>query len=107
MAANLTRLTHKIAIQLHLVAENCTTCSSRSRRSVRKLFGYTLVHHVKMKHLNHGVRVYTGATIFDATSKKLDVSIYVLKTDLLQPKRCPWGTPVCATQLEPAPETPY
>jgi hypothetical protein len=37
MAAKLTRLTHKIAIQLHLVAENCTICSSRSRRPVRKL----------------------------------------------------------------------
>jgi hypothetical protein len=37
MAAKLTRLTHKIAIQLHLMAESCTTCSSRSRRPVRKL----------------------------------------------------------------------
>jgi hypothetical protein len=37
MAAKLTRLIHKIAIQLHLVAESCTICSSRSRRSVRKL----------------------------------------------------------------------
>jgi hypothetical protein len=37
MAAKLTRLTHKIAIQLHLVAESCTIYSSRSRRSVRKL----------------------------------------------------------------------
>jgi hypothetical protein len=37
MAARLTRLTHKIAIQLHLVAEVCTIYSSRSRRSVRKL----------------------------------------------------------------------
>jgi len=37
MAAKLTRLTHKVAIQLHLVAENCTICSSRSRRPVRKL----------------------------------------------------------------------
>jgi hypothetical protein len=37
MAAILTRLTHKIAIQLHLVAESCTICSSRSRRPVRKL----------------------------------------------------------------------
>jgi hypothetical protein len=26
MAAKLTRLTHKIAIQLHLVAESCTIC---------------------------------------------------------------------------------
>jgi hypothetical protein len=37
MAAKLTRLTHQIAIQLHLVAERCTICSSRSRRPVRKL----------------------------------------------------------------------
>jgi hypothetical protein len=37
MAAKLTRLTHKIAIQLHLVAESCTICSSRSRSPVRKL----------------------------------------------------------------------
>jgi hypothetical protein len=36
MEAQLTRLTHKIAIQLHLVAESCTIWSSRSRRSVRK-----------------------------------------------------------------------
>jgi len=35
MAAKLTRLTHKIAIQL--VAESCTIYSSRFRRSVRKL----------------------------------------------------------------------
>jgi hypothetical protein len=37
MAAKLTRLTHKIAIQLHVVAESCIICSSRSRRPVRKL----------------------------------------------------------------------
>jgi hypothetical protein len=37
MAAKLTRLTHKIVIQLHLLAESCTICSSRSRRPVRKL----------------------------------------------------------------------
>jgi hypothetical protein len=37
MVAKLTRLTHKIAIQLNLVAENCTICSSRFRRPVRKL----------------------------------------------------------------------
>jgi hypothetical protein len=39
MAAKLTRLTHKIAIQLHVVAESCTICSSRSKRPVRKLLG--------------------------------------------------------------------
>jgi len=37
MAARLNRLTHKIAIQLHLVTESCTIFSSCSRRPVRKL----------------------------------------------------------------------
>jgi hypothetical protein len=37
MAAKLTRLTHKITIQLHQVAQSCTIGSSRSRRSVRKI----------------------------------------------------------------------
>jgi len=37
MVAKLARLTHKLAIQLHLVAESCTICSSRSRWPVRKL----------------------------------------------------------------------
>jgi hypothetical protein len=35
MAANLTRMTHKIVIQLRLAADSCTICSSRSRRPVR------------------------------------------------------------------------
>jgi len=46
MEAELTRLTHKIVIQLHLVAESCTICSSRPRRSVRLLFGYHLIHYL-------------------------------------------------------------
>jgi hypothetical protein len=37
MVAKLTRLTHKIALQLHLVAESCTIRSSNSRRLVRNL----------------------------------------------------------------------
>jgi hypothetical protein len=37
MAAKITRLAHKIARQLHLVAESCIICSSRSRRPVRIL----------------------------------------------------------------------
>jgi hypothetical protein len=37
MAAKLTRLTHKIGMKLHVVAESCIICSSRSRRPVRKL----------------------------------------------------------------------
>jgi hypothetical protein len=37
MTAKLTRLTHEVAIQMHLVAEICTICSSPSGRPVRKL----------------------------------------------------------------------
>jgi hypothetical protein len=37
MAVKLTRPTHKMWIQLHLVAESCTICSSCSRRPIRKL----------------------------------------------------------------------
>jgi len=43
MGAKLIRLTHKIAIQLHLVVESYTTCSYRSRRASPETFGYTLV----------------------------------------------------------------
>jgi hypothetical protein len=37
MATQLTKRTHQIAIQLHLVADGCTICRSHSRRPVRKL----------------------------------------------------------------------
>jgi len=37
MAAKFSRMTHKIALLLHLVTKCCTICRSRSRRSVRKL----------------------------------------------------------------------
>jgi hypothetical protein len=37
MAAKLTRLIHKIAIQFYLVAESYTICSSRSSRAVLNL----------------------------------------------------------------------
>jgi hypothetical protein len=36
MVAKLTRLTHKIVIQLHLVAESCTICISHSMWPVQK-----------------------------------------------------------------------
>jgi len=48
MEAKLIRLTHKIAIQLHLVAERYTICSSRFRRPVRLLLdtpSYYAVYH--------------------------------------------------------------
>jgi len=38
MVAKVTRLIHKIMIQLHLMAESCTICTSCSRQPVRKLF---------------------------------------------------------------------
>jgi hypothetical protein len=38
MAAKLTRLSHKIGIRLHIVAESCTICSSRSRLPVWKFW---------------------------------------------------------------------
>jgi hypothetical protein len=37
MESKFTKLTHKIAKQLHVVAESSTICSSRSRRPVRRL----------------------------------------------------------------------
>jgi hypothetical protein len=43
MAVKLTRLAHKIAIQLHLVAESCAICSSRPQAASPETIGYTLV----------------------------------------------------------------
>jgi len=37
MVVKLTRQTHKTVMQLHLVAESCTICRSRSRWPVWKL----------------------------------------------------------------------
>jgi hypothetical protein len=48
MAAKLTRLTHKTAIQLHMVAESCTVFSSRSRRPVRKLLDIYILQKQKL-----------------------------------------------------------
>jgi hypothetical protein len=48
MVTKLTRLTHKIAIQLYLMAESCTICSSRSLQAASpETFGYTLVRLVE------------------------------------------------------------
>jgi len=43
MAAKLTRLTHKIVIQLHLVAESYIVCNSRLQAASPETFGYTPV----------------------------------------------------------------
>jgi len=50
MAAKLTRLTHKIALQLHLVAEICSICSSSFRRPVRKFWIFPrMLYSIKWK----------------------------------------------------------
>jgi hypothetical protein len=43
MAAKLTRLTHKIAIQLYLVTESCTILQFSFQAASPETFGYTLV----------------------------------------------------------------
>jgi hypothetical protein len=53
MAAKLTRLTHKTMIQLHLMAQSCTICSSRSRRPIRKLLDTP--SYVKKVHSNKNI----------------------------------------------------
>jgi hypothetical protein len=52
VAAKLTRLTLKIAIQLHTVAESSTICSSHSRRPVWKLLDTPSYIHVFKKSQN-------------------------------------------------------
>jgi hypothetical protein len=49
MVAKLTRLTHKIAIQLRLVAESCTIRSYRSKRPVWKLLDTPLYTSVQLQ----------------------------------------------------------
>jgi len=47
MAAKLTRMTHKIPIQLHLVTERYTIRSFRSKRPVWKLLDTSSYHSTK------------------------------------------------------------
>jgi hypothetical protein len=44
MATELTRLTHKIAIQLYLVAESCTMCQFSLHVASPETFGYTVLY---------------------------------------------------------------
>jgi len=53
MVTKLTRLTHKIVIQLHLVAESHTICSSHSRWPVWKLLDTPLYLKGTRFHPNH------------------------------------------------------
>jgi hypothetical protein len=84
MAVKLTRMTHKIAIQLHLVVKSFTTWSSRSRWPVRKLLdtlvlcfkAYGICHTSSHTHLhdhwssevmNHGGETKCGRDLTDQT----------------------------------------
>jgi hypothetical protein len=87
MVAKLTRLTHKIAIQLYLVAESCTICSSRSRWSVRKLLDTSsyvvylvcrLLANIRwnLQYLNYFLE--TLVNVLKKTFKLLDTPSYVV-----------------------------
>jgi hypothetical protein len=56
MAAELTTLTHKMAIQLHLVAESYTISSSRCRRPVWKLLDTHSSILILSSHLRLGLK---------------------------------------------------
>jgi hypothetical protein len=60
MVVKLTRLTHKIVIQVHLVSESCTICSSRSSQPVWKLFGCTPVYYSYFHTAGISLSVYMG-----------------------------------------------
>jgi hypothetical protein len=60
MAAKLTRLTHEIAMQLHLVAESCTICSTRSRRPIRKLLDTPSIPSISFRHTVNSIDLGGG-----------------------------------------------
>jgi hypothetical protein len=72
MVAKLTRLTHEIAIQLHLVAESYTTCSSRSRWPVRKLLDTPSY----IPNVNTYIYTYTRAR-----ARAFNLGYYLMKTE--------------------------
>jgi hypothetical protein len=89
MVAKLPRLSHKIVIQLYLVAESCTICSSRSRRPVRKLLDTPLYssHNIFTKrlarHVAHKENMKEGIKYHEPSSLSLlprtTVAWFILK----------------------------
>jgi hypothetical protein len=61
MVTKLTRLAHKIAIQLHVVVESCTICSSHSRWPVWKLMVTPL--YMLLKHSLCNFAYFSGLNI--------------------------------------------
>jgi hypothetical protein len=82
MAVKLTRLTHKIATQLHLVAESYTICSSRSRVPVRKLSdtpSYLFNLYKPVRSFSHNSRcVYKRLSLFALLSRLLVIVMPLL-----------------------------
>jgi hypothetical protein len=67
MVAKLTRPTHKIVIQLHLMAESCTICSSGSRRPVQKLLDTPSKHIYVSDRFPFNSGSYSWIKIFNST----------------------------------------
>jgi len=100
MAAKLTRLIHRIAIKLHLLAESCTICSSRSRLPVRKLLytpSYNRVYQRVSEILNYRITI----TDIQPVSEKSDcnlapsnngTSLFWNNSDIHIKQRCCWVT---------------
>jgi hypothetical protein len=58
MAAKLAWMTHKIVIQLHLVAESCTICGSHTRQLIGKLLDTpSYINDVVISPLETGTRL--------------------------------------------------
>jgi hypothetical protein len=64
MVAKLTSLTHRIVMQLHLVAESCTICSSSSRQHVQKLLDTPLYEPRKLNEWRMERITYQGTVGF-------------------------------------------
>jgi len=75
------KLTYKIAIQLHPVAKDCTICSSRSRRPLRKLLNtlsYFVIFNINM--------TFIDVTRFSTPGEKNYQSIPIFVTNMLNLK---------------------
>jgi hypothetical protein len=73
MVTKHTRLIHKIAIKLHLVAKSCTNSSSISRRPVRKLLDIPSYQAWELIHL-HAYHSCGGFLVFQVDVYRFSVS---------------------------------
>jgi len=84
IAAKLTRLTHKIAIQLPLVAESCTICSSHSKWPIGKLLdtpSYVICAYVKFN-INTSHITFCGPLSVSVEEKITIFSINIMKHNI-------------------------